>query len=127
MEPAHNLVCLVPEDLVAFVHTCAAPIRQHLFTTHWTAVGQLMAALAWSAPAVVLGHTPCGMEPVEGPRMWGDVAAHCCKTIGTLLPVLPEGRAQLLVVFREAQLAGLPGEARSPSAPTGAECGVPHA
>jgi hypothetical protein len=107
MGPAQGLVHLVPRDWT----TCSAAMHQYLFTAHFRAIALLLAALAWSAPAVVPGHTPFGMEPFEGGRVWEEVAAHCAKMIGTALPSLPEGPVLLQQLLKGAQLAGpgLPG------------------
>jgi hypothetical protein len=105
MEPATDLVGLAPSDW----KTCPAAVGEYLLTAHFKTVGQLMSVLAWSAPAVVPGHTPFGMEPLEGARMWGDVAAHCVNMIGTALPALRDGGALLVEVLDNQQLPGLPG------------------
>lgn len=105
MGPAQDLVCLVPRDWT----TCSPALRSYIFNSHVSNVGLLLTALAWSAPAVVPGRTPYGMDVLEAPRVWGEVADHCCKMVGTALPALPQGTAHLQGLMEAAQMAGLPG------------------
>jgi hypothetical protein len=108
MEPAQALAKLLPGQEAS---TLPAPqLLRYLQHTAYRDLRQLLVALAWSAPVVIPGATPHGLDPDQPPKVWGEVAGAVARTLLRALPHIPGGQKQLvcevLVVEGANQLAG---------------------
>jgi hypothetical protein len=109
MEPAHALAQLLPTEdtytsftqLMSFMYLCG---------TRFKALKQLLMALAWSAPAMVPGCTPHGMDPSEGGRqLWGEVASVCAVMLAEVLQRAPDAQQltpEVLAAGQDTELQG---------------------
>jgi hypothetical protein len=107
MKPAEALAKVLPDE--STFNTSPNLLLGFLLKTRCRSVKHLLMALAWSAPAVVPGHTPEGLDADEAGRRWALVAQRCAVVLSTVLPQLPQADTLMPEVLHATHGAGLPG------------------